>query len=377
MTTSRRQFIGRMGGIIAVGGLGSASLDGCASPASATPQKDQSRKGSEDSQQSDLEPILQKLTLEEKLGQLLMIPPIEETIRDLHPGSVILRNGNVDDDMETTRRITDDLQRTNSEASSVPLWLHGFVHKRPWACPRDGVIAADNSVAETEQIFFEVGKRWRKMGMHTYPSPTVNVHLFDTGIMLHWAISDDPETTVRYARAITRGLIRAKCGTMAQHFPAHGAAELDSHRGVPVIELDLETLMRDHISPYIASFEEGCTTICTAHLKCPALDPDERNIATTSRAILTDFLRGRLGFKGIAIADEIGMNGFRRQGDQGVNTVRAVMAGCDSICILNKRLAEYVSSALLDSAKDGRLTMERLDEAVLRNLAFKRWLGIL
>ncbi|MFC1737180.1 glycoside hydrolase family 3 N-terminal domain-containing protein, partial [Candidatus Hydrogenedentota bacterium] len=265
----------------------------------------------------------------------------------------------------------------NSEASPIPLWLHGFIHKRPWACARDGEIAANHSVAEAEQVFFDVGKRWRKMGLHTYPSPTVNVHLFDTGIMMHWAISKNPETTVSYARAITRGLIRAKCGTMAQHFPAHGASELDSHRGVPVVELDLETLMRDHFPPYIASFEEGCTTICTAHLKCPAIDPDENNIATTSRAILTDFLRGQLGFKGIAIADEINMDGFRSQGDQGENTVKAVMAGCDSICILQGELAEYVYKALVAATQDGRLTTERLDEAVLRNLAFKRWLGIL
>jgi beta-N-acetylhexosaminidase len=279
--------------------------------------------------------------------------------------------------MEETRRVTDRLQRMNSEMSPVPLWLHGFIKDRPWALPRDGVVAASHSPGEAEEAFFNAGLRWREMGLHTYPSPTVNVPLFDTCIMRDWAISSDPEITVRYARAITRGLIRARCGTMAQHFPAHGATALDSHKTVPVIDLDLDTLMRDHIPPYIASFEEGCTTICTAHLKCPALDPDENNIATTSRAILTDFLRGRLGFQGVTIADAIGMTGFRLQGDAGETTIRAVMAGCDSICILADDLAKYVYKALLAAARDGRLTAERLDEAVMRNLAFKRWLGIL
>ncbi len=347
------------------------SLDGCVT----TAHKDCSMK--ENSANSDLESILHGMTLGEKLGQLLMVPPIDMTIRNLHVGSVIIRDGDVSDDLKATRKFTKHLQERNSECSPVPLWLHGFIHKRPWALPRDGEIAAKHSVEETEKIFYDVGKIWRKAGLHTYPSPTVNVPLFDTCIMRNWAISDDPETTVRYARAITRGLIRAKCGTMAQHFPAHGAAELDSHRGVPVIDLDLETLMRDHFPPYIASFEEGCTTICTAHLKCPALDPDENNIATTSPAILTDFLRGQLGFKGIAIADAIGMAGFSSQGDQGESVVRAVIAGCDSICILKMGLAEYVARALAAAAQDGRLTAERLDEAVLRNLAFKRWLGIL
>jgi beta-N-acetylhexosaminidase len=202
--------------------------------------------------------------------------------------------------------------------------------------------------------------------------------LFDSCIMPNWAISNNPGTTERYSRAITRGLIRARCGTMAQHFPAHGATSVDSHSGVPVIELDLETLMRDHIPPYAASFEEGCTTICTAHLKCPALDPDGRNVATTSRAILGDFLRGRLGFQGVIISDAIQMEGFKNQGVQAETCVRAIGAGCDSICIpWPDELAVSVFETLLKAAQEGRLPAGRLDDAVMRNLAFKRWAGIL
>jgi len=213
----------------------------------------------------------------------------------------------------------------------------------------------------------------------TYPSPTVNIAEFETGIMRDWAISDDPDTTVKYARAITRGLIRANCGNMAQHFPAHGATAVDSHAGVPVIDIDLERVMSVHIPPYVASFEEGCTTICTAHLRWPALDPDENNIATTSKAILTDFLRGQLGFRGVTIADSIEMVGFRKMGDRLQTTIKAVAAGCDSICITEwDDISERVFEALVKAAQDGStLTMERLDEAVLRNLAFKRWLGLI
>ncbi len=326
----------------------------------------------------DLKSILDAMTLEEKTGQILMVPPTEELIRDLCPGSILVRNHNADDDFDATREMVASLQHLNGETSRFPLWMHGFVYLPPWTPPRDGEIAEKHTVSETEGVFFEIGRKWRDMGFHTYPSPTVNIHMFDTGIMPKWAISKDPETTTQYSRAITRGLIRARCGTMAQHFPAHGATAVDSHAGVPVIDLNLETLMRDHIPPYTASFEEGCTTICAAHLKCPALDPDESNIATTSRAILVDFLRGRLGFEGVTIADAIQMEGFKAQGDQGETCVRAVIAGCDCICIpFPDELAVRVFETLLKAAQSGQLSAERLNDAVVRNLAFKRWAGIL
>ncbi|MFC1735482.1 hypothetical protein ACFL1X_05155, partial [Candidatus Hydrogenedentota bacterium] len=107
--SSRRAFL-RSVGQITVGGLVAASVDGCATAGLITPHEDQSMRMQETSNNSDLELILRDLTMEEKLGQLLMIPPIEKIIRDLRPGSVILRDHNVDDDMDETRRITDNLQ---------------------------------------------------------------------------------------------------------------------------------------------------------------------------------------------------------------------------------------------------------------------------
>ena len=325
----------------------------------------------------DLEPILADMTLEEKVGQLLMIRPIEDQVRRLRPGSVIIKDDDVGDTVESAWRITDDMQRVNAEQTKIPMWIHGFVYRQPWAGPRDGEIAERYSPEEAEEFCFNLGRRWLDAGMHNYPSPTVNVHLHETGIMPRWAISRDPETVTGYSRAITRGLLRAGCGAMAQHFPAHGATELDSHAGVPTIDLDLDTIMRDHMPPYMASFEEGCPTLCIAHLKFPAIDPDENNIATTSHAILNDFLRDHLGFRGIAIADGVFMEGFKQQGAESETSVRAVVAGCDSICIPRPGgMAESIFEALLEAAASGRLPAARLDEAVMRNLAFKKWLGV-
>jgi len=145
------------------------------------------------------------------------------------------------------------------------------------------------------------------------------------------------------------------------------------------VELDRQTLMRDHLDVYRACFEAGCTTVCTAHLACPALDPDPKHIATTSRPILTDFLRGELGFQGVTIADAIGMKGFQKNGPPEEMSVDAVLAGCDCICITNGgvELLGKVFDRLMKAVESKRLTQEGLDEAVLRHLKFMEWLGLL
>ena len=318
--------------------------------------------------------IMSEMTLEDKIGQLLMVPPQEDVMRRVRAGTVIVMDQHIDSERQGQQFVA-DLQQQNAQSSRVPLWIHGFVYQKEWAGPRDGVIAEGCTVEQAEECCFELGRRWRSIGFHTYPSPTVNVPKYGECIMRDWAISSDPHVTDRYARAITRGLIRAGCGTMAQHFPAHGATPVDSHVDIPTIEMDIEELMRDHIPPYSTSFAAGCTTICTAHVRCPALDSNPEHIATISRPILTDFLRGQLAFQGVTIADSITMEGFKRIGDLPEKCVEAVAAGCDSICITQEGdLAERVFGALLQAVGDGRLTDIRLEEAVQRNLSFKQWL---
>ena len=325
----------------------------------------------------DLDRFIEAMSPEDKVGQLLMVSPAEKIMRHTHAGTVIFMD-TLPDDIDEARGRVEEVQRLNAETSAIPLWIHGFVFRPPWAGPGDPEIAKQYTPAEAEELCVELGRRWRDIGLHTYPGPTVNVPMFDTCIGQGCAISRDPETVVRYARAIARGLTRARCGTMAQHFPAHGATPVDSHIDIPVIELGRDELMRDHIRPYQAAFEAGCTTICTAHLRCPALDPDPDNIATTSKPILTDFLRGELDFRGVTIADCVSMQGFQKMGDPRETTIKAVAAGCDSICITPwDDTAANIFDALLGATQIGALTETRLDEAVQRNLTFKHWLGIL
>lgn len=329
----------------------------------------------------DLRSILSRMTVADKIGQLLMAnldaETLEEKIGRYRCGSLLVWGNLKGANRRGLCELANRAQILSLQHRKTPLWLHGYSPGLGWHPGWLRHAARTASPAEAEKAAEVFGRRWRAVGLHNLPEPCLNVPLYDTGIMLAWATSKDPKVVREFGIALTRGATRARCGTMAQHFPAHGATPLDSHHAYPVVELDRKTLMRDHLEPYRACFEAGCTTLCTAHLACPALDPN--HIATTSRPILTDFLRGELGFRGVTIADAIGMRGFQKNGPPEEMSVDAVIAGCDCICITNEGtdLVGRVFGRLIKAVENKRLPRERLDEAVLRHLRFMDWLGLL
>lgn len=331
----------------------------------------------------DLQAILAGMTVADKVGQLLMpyLDPdtLEEAIGRYRCGTMLLWGNLGPIDPRDVCDLANRAQDLSLKVRRLPLWLHGFAPGLGWERGWLGKVARQASPAEVTQAAEILGRRWRAVGLHNLPEPTVNVPLYDTGIMQAWAISRDPKVVRDYSVALVRGVTRARCGTMAQHFPAHGATPVDSHKGYPVVSLDRATLMRDHLEVYRACFEAGCTSICTAHLACPALDPDPTHIATTSRPILTDFLRGELGFRGLVLGDAIDMFGFQKNGSSEEQSVNAVLAGCDTICMTSKGtdLLGKVHGRLMRAVQDRRIPMDRLDEAVLAHLRFMRWLGLL
>jgi len=331
----------------------------------------------------NLRDVLSEMTVADKVGQLLMAnldsETLEEKIGRYRCGSLLVWGNLNGMDVRGFCDLTNRAQALSLEHRKMPLWLHGYTSGLGWRPGWLGHAARMAGPAEAENAAAIFGRRWRAVGLHNLPEPCLNVPLYDTGIMLPWDTSRDPKVVRDFGVALTRGATRARCGTMVQHFPAHGATPLDSHKAYPVVNLDRKTLMRDHLDVYRACFEAGCTTLCTAHLACPALDPDPKHIATTSRPILTDFLRGKLKFQGMIIADAIEMYGFQKNGPPEEMSVDAVIAGCDCICTMTRGTARLgrIFELLMKAVENKRLSLERLDEAVLRHLKFMEWLELL
>lgn len=135
------------------------------------------------------------------------------------------------------------------------------------------------------------------------------------------------------APAFVRGARRMGLRTCAKHFPGHGATTEDSHDALPVVEADAATWQRRDLPPFRACIEAGVDAVMTAHLACPALTGSPDLPATLSRAVMTDLLRGELGFAGLVVSDALLMDGVLRGRSEAEAAVLAAEAGCDVLLV--------------------------------------------
>ena len=132
-----------------------------------------------------------------------------------------------------------------------------------------------------------------------------------------------------------------------------------------------EELYEKHIKPYKKLIEAGLPAVMTAHTAYPALD-DSGLPATLSKKIVTGILKEELGFKGVVTTDEITMGGIISEFEVKDACLEAINAGCDLVLLRDEGgLIDEVIPALVDAVKDGRLSEERLDDAVTRTLSVK------
>jgi beta-N-acetylhexosaminidase len=190
--------------------------------------------------------------------------------------------------------------------------------------------------------------------------------------------SDDPKLVARLGATYIKGLQRGGVAAVGKHFPGHGNTSVDSHLGLPSLPQTVEELNQIELVPFRAAIDADVAGIMSAHIVFPAVDPSG-DPATLSRAVMTGLLRDSLGFTGLAVSDDMGaMKAITDNYTPGDAAVRAVQAGVD-LLIQSAELGQQqrVRDGLLAAVQDGRISRERLDEAVQRVLTVKAQFGVL
>ena len=124
------------------------------------------------------------------------------------------------------------------------------------------------------------------------------------------------------------------------------------------------------LKPFKAAIASDIPGIMVGHILCSELDPD--NPASLSKAIVTNLLKGELGFNGVVFTDDLTMGAVSEQYTADEAAVRALKAGCDMLLVcFEYENAENTIDAIVSAVKNGQLDEERLDDAVLRILAMK------
>jgi beta-N-acetylhexosaminidase len=228
----------------------------------------------------------------------------------------------------------------------------------------------------TEAVARDLGHELAAVGVTLNYAPDADVNSnADNPVIGVRSFGADAALVARHTAAWVRGLQSAGVAACAKHFPGHGNTSVDSHHAAPMIEASREELFAVELRPFQAAIEAGVQSIMSAHLFVPAIDPDLP--ATLSRRLLTDLVRGELGFDGLIVTDGIEMAAVARPYGLVGAAVRALVAGADVICVGGETADEQTAIALRDAIVDavvaGTLAEERLAEAAERVRRLARW----
>ena len=333
-------------------------------------------------------PSMPELPLRDKLAQLMFVrigsnlPPVrtveedEARIAALLPecpiGGLVLFNGRHGPTADTLARLQQqsrypllvgsDIERGyGQQLRPYPLFPHAMAFDALGADAVDAVrkFAAITAVAA------------RRAGVHITFAPIADVNTDPRNpIIATRAFSTEPARAAELAAAFVEGCRDGELLATAKHFPGHGDTHQDSHHELPNVPQSGDEIRRRELEPFRAAIAAGVPLIMTAHVCYPGLD-DSGACATLSRPILTDLLRGELGYQGAVVSDSLLMAGVREQAaTEGELCVRAVNAGVDILLDVESPVAAV--EAMAAAVESGALPISRVDEALARVVALKQ-----
>jgi beta-N-acetylhexosaminidase len=293
-----------------------------------------------------------------------------DALRAFAPGALILFARNVG----TTDELRDLVAALRETASPPPLITvdqeggrveriqHGVA-----ALPSAMAVGATGDVALAEKLGTLLGRDLARLGINVDLAPVADLSLQPRSVVVATrAYGDDPERVGAFAGAFAHGLERAGVAATVKHFPGHGSTAEDSHVGLPRVTADAATLRARDLIPFARAIDDRAASIViTAHVVIEAFDPDRP--ATISRKVLTDLLRGELGYDGIIATDCLEMDAIAGTIGTVRGAVEALAAGADLLLISHRlELAHQAADAIAAAVRDGEIPLARLQEAHAR-----------
>jgi beta-N-acetylhexosaminidase len=348
--------------------------------------------GEEERAQAEwVESSLREMTLEERVGQLIMpdttgvlmheespeFRRLSAAIERFYVGGFIIYSG----DALTAAALTNRLQAR----ARVPLLFGsdfeggvGMQLRGGTRLPRAMALAATGDTESAAEAARITAREGRALGIHVNFYPVLDVNNNPSNPIINTrAFGDDPEMVANWGAAFIRAAQDERQIATAKHFPGHGDTSLDSHILLPTLDATRERLEQIELPPFRNAIQRGVRAVMTAHIAVPALDPSALEgvrPATLSPAVVDGILRRDYGFDGLVFSDALSMGAVADRYEAGEAAVLAVEAGCD--VVLYPVDIERAHAALCEAVKSGRLKAERIDLSVRRILRAKAWCGI-
>lgn len=349
------------------------------------------------------EQVIKRLSIEEKVGQILQIRfyadtaefdsaefrQLREEVKKYHIGSVVLgmhftRSGPVRDSPENVARVVNQLESESDLPLLVAADLERGVSSRldgvpsfPWPM----AFGATDDSQLVEHFATVTAQEARAVGIHWAYAPVADINSNPSNPVINdRSFGEDPKRVGQLVAAFVKGAHAGGLLVTAKHFPGHGDSSVDSHRQIAIIDKDLDHLTDFELGPFREAIEAGVDSIMPAHARVPYIDPDLNKIATTSRKVVTDLLKQKMKFDGVVVTDALEMKGITTLYDpkegsaSALAAVDALKAGCDAIMIPTDLDGAF--HAIVNAVRSGEIPEARLDESVRKILLLKVNVGL-
>lgn len=329
--------------------------------------------------------VLQTLSLEEKIGQLLMIDAhpqkdkkhweqVANYVKDYYIGGVIFFKAGP----KQLALMSNYLQ----EKAKIPL-LTSIDAEWGLAMRMDSVLSFPVQMAlgavQNNELIYQMGrtiaKHCKRLGIHINFAPVLDINNNPQNPVINTrSFSDNKKLVVEKATYYMKGLQDEHVLAVGKHFPGHGDTQTDSHHDLPFINFSRKRLDSLELYPFKHLIKKGIGGIMVAHLDVPALDPINKRPTTLSPQVVTELLRNEMGFNGIIFTDALNMKGATKYFKPGELPLKALLAGND-ILLYPEEIpwaVQYIKEAVYDSL----ICIEDLDEKVRRILKLKYWANL-
>jgi beta-N-acetylhexosaminidase len=218
----------------------------------------------------------------------------------------------------------------------------------------------------------------RALGFHWVFAPVADVNVNpDNPVINLRSYGENPDDVAKHVAAYIDGAHsdpKNRVLVTAKHFPGHGDTNVDSHLGLPRLDVSKQRLDEVELKPFRAAIAAGIDSIMTAHMEVTAIESNEIP-ATVSAKVLTGLLREELKFPNLIVTDALDMAGVALKFNSGEVSVRALEAGAD--VLLMPPDPERAIRAVVAAIENKRLSRERVEASVIRILAAKIRVGVI
>ena len=328
--------------------------------------------------------MLAEMTLEEKIGQMLIVyynssvmdDTLKSALTDVKPGGFILFKDNITT-YDNTLKFIKDIKSTSDIPMFISIDQEGGNVQRLLSLSDISVsnIPYMNYVGNMKDVnlTYEVGKviaeELRVFGINMDFAPVIDIWSNSNNTVIgKRSFGNDSELVSSMGLALGKGLSDNGIISVYKHFPGHGDTDVDSHYSLPVINKTKEEFLSLELVPFKNAIENGAEVIMIGHLAVPSLTGSDIP-ASLSKEIITNLLKNEMGFDGLVVTDALNMGALTNYYSQEEVYVKAIDAGVDLLLMPSSSRKAVV--AIKKAVEDGVLSEKKIDESVRKILMLK------